>query len=87
MTLYGADSFFVDNPLSRYAISSWMPLRPNADGSIDIDIQHDPPGKDRLGLSTHRCPSGYDPVFQTGGEFDSRTVLKTGGLGARSLPL
>jgi hypothetical protein len=24
-----------------------MPLRPNADGSIDIDIQHDPPGKDR----------------------------------------
>jgi hypothetical protein len=47
VTLYDADSFFVDNPINRYAISSWMPLRPNADGSIDIDIQHDPPGKDR----------------------------------------
>jgi len=47
VTLYGADSFFVDNPLNRYAISSWMPLRPNSDGSIDIDIQHDPPAKDR----------------------------------------
>jgi hypothetical protein len=47
VTLYGADSFFVDNKLNRYAISSWMPLRHNSDGSIDIYIQHDSPGKDR----------------------------------------
>jgi hypothetical protein len=47
VTLYGADSFFVDNPSNRYAISSWMPLRHNSDGSLDIYIQHDSPGRDR----------------------------------------
>jgi hypothetical protein len=47
VTLYGADSFFVDNTINRYAISSWMPLRNNSDGSVDIYIQHDSPGKDR----------------------------------------
>jgi hypothetical protein len=47
ITLYDADSFFVDNAINRYAISSWMPLRHNGDGSIDIYIQHDSPGRDR----------------------------------------
>jgi hypothetical protein len=47
VTLYDADSFFVDNAINRYAISSWMPLRHNGDGSIDLYIQHDSPGKDR----------------------------------------
>ena len=47
MTMYDADSFFVANPINRYAISSWMPLRKNADGSIDIYVQRESPGKDR----------------------------------------
>jgi hypothetical protein len=47
VTLYGADSFFVDNAIKRYAVSSWMPLRQKSDGSIDLYIQHDSPGKDR----------------------------------------
>jgi hypothetical protein len=45
ITMYNADSFFVDNPINRYAISSWMPLRKNSDGSIDIYIQRESPGK------------------------------------------
>ena len=47
MTMYDAQSFFVDNKLNRYAISSWMPLKRNADGSIDVYIQNESPGKDK----------------------------------------
>jgi hypothetical protein len=47
VTMYDSQSFFVDNPIDRYAVSSWMPLRRNADGSLDIYIQHDSPGSDK----------------------------------------
>lgn len=47
VTMYDPDSFFVPNPIDRYAVSSWMPLRKNADGSIDILVQHESPGKDK----------------------------------------
>ena len=45
VTMYNPESFFVDNPLGRYAISSWMPLKRNKDGSIDIYLQRDSPGE------------------------------------------
>src|SRR6202012_2712889 len=41
VTLYDNESFFVENAIGRQAISSWMPLERNADGSIDIYIQRD----------------------------------------------
>ena len=47
ITMYDATSFFVANPINRYAISSWMPLRKNADGSLDIYVQAASPGKDK----------------------------------------
>ncbi len=47
VTMYDPESFFVANAINRYAISGWMPLKKNADGSLDIYVQHRSPGKDR----------------------------------------
>jgi hypothetical protein len=47
LTMYDKDYFFVDNPLNRYTLSQRNELQPNADGSVDLYIQADSPGKDK----------------------------------------
>jgi hypothetical protein len=47
VTMYDPQSFFVENTINRYAISSWMPLKRNDDGSLDLYVQHDSPGADK----------------------------------------
>ena len=46
VTLYDGQGYQVANTLNRFAVSSYMPFRTNADGSLDLYIQHDSPGKD-----------------------------------------
>jgi hypothetical protein len=46
-TLYDDQGFQAANVLNRFAVSSWMPLQYNPDGSIDLSIQHDDPGGDK----------------------------------------
>jgi hypothetical protein len=45
LTMYDKDYFFVPNPLNRYTLSSRNKFVTNADGSVDLYLQADSPGK------------------------------------------
>lgn len=47
ITMYDSKYFFVKNPLNRFSISPRQDLKANADGSVDIYIQNESPGKDK----------------------------------------
>jgi hypothetical protein len=47
VTLYDSEGYQVPNPLNRFAVSSWMPFKYNADGSLDLYFQNQSPGKDK----------------------------------------
>ena len=45
LTMYDKDYFFVPNPLHRYTLSQRNKFITNADGSVDLYLQADSPGK------------------------------------------
>lgn len=47
LTMYDENFFFVANPINRYSISAREKLKANPDGSIDLHIQNESPGKDK----------------------------------------
>jgi hypothetical protein len=47
VTLYDEAGFQVPNAVNRFAVSSWMNLKQNSDGSLDLYVQNESPGKDR----------------------------------------
>lgn len=47
LTMYDDKYFFVDNKLNRYNVSSRSKFKTNRDGSVDVYIQNESPGKDK----------------------------------------
>ncbi len=47
LTMYDAEGFQVANALNRFAIGDRDPLKFNADGSLDLYVQHESPGSDK----------------------------------------
>jgi len=47
ITLYDPEGFQVANSINRFAVSSWMPFKRDADGSLTLYFQNESPGGDR----------------------------------------
>ncbi|HEF4758167.1 TPA: DUF1254 domain-containing protein [Pseudomonas putida] len=62
VTLYDPEGFQVGNELNRFAVSSWMPFKNNADGSLDIYFQNESPGKE---LEANWLPAPKGPFNLT----------------------
>jgi hypothetical protein len=62
LTMYDDQYFLVDNSIDRYALSSWMQFNCNEDGSIDLYIQRDSPGKD---LESNWLPAPQGEFYLT----------------------
>ena len=45
--MYGPDDLLVANPINRFTIGDRSSLQYNADSSVDIYIQNEPPSKDK----------------------------------------
>jgi hypothetical protein len=58
VTLYDNEGFQVGNALNRFAVSSWMPFKYNADGSLDLYFQNESPGKDNKEANWLPAPKG-----------------------------
>lgn len=62
VTLYDPDGFQVANPLNRFAVSSWMPLKYGAGESLDLYFQNESPGADK---ETNWLPAPNGPFNLT----------------------
>lgn len=73
LTMYDDRQRFVPNPIDRHAVGSRDDLRVNPDGSLDIHIQHTPPGRGRESNWLPAPAGGFSLVLRM--YWPERTVL------------
>ena len=66
ITLYDQEGFQVANPINRFAVSSWMPFKRDADGSLTLYFQNASPGSDR---EANWLPAPRGPFFMVMREY------------------
>ena len=75
LTVYGLDRFLVANPLNRYSIGDRTKgLQYNADGSLDIYVQHEVP----VGEESNWLPTPADAFYLLFQAYQPRAELLTG---------
>ncbi len=75
LTIYGSDSFLVPNPINRYSIGTHTKgLHYNADGSLDIYIQHKVP----VGKESNWLPAPTQGFYLSLRAYQPRAELLTG---------
>jgi hypothetical protein len=62
LTMYDSEGFFVANPLDRVCLSQRDDFRFNKDGSFDLYIQKDSPGR-KMEPNWLPCPTGAFGLF------------------------
>ncbi|MEW6436394.1 MAG: DUF1254 domain-containing protein [Pseudomonadota bacterium] len=75
VTLYDSDGFQVANALNRFAVSSWMPFKYNADGSLDLYFENESPGPDK---ESNWLPAPKGPFNLTMRMYAPRSEALTG---------
>jgi hypothetical protein len=64
ITMYDPAGFAYPNSFDRQAVSSWMPFRYNADGSLDLYFQNESPGKSREANWLPSPKSGFNMTMR-----------------------
>jgi hypothetical protein len=75
VTLYDSQGFQVPNSLNRFAVSSWMPFKYNADESLDLYFQIESPGADK---EANWLPAPKGPFNLTMRLYAPRSEVLTG---------
>lgn len=75
ITLYDNDGFQVANPVDRFAVSSWMPFKRDADGALTLYFQNENPGGDR---ETNWLPAPNGPFTLTMRLYAPKSAALTG---------
>ncbi|MGH6903452.1 MAG: DUF1254 domain-containing protein [Geminicoccaceae bacterium] len=75
ITLYDQQGYQVANSLDRFALSSWMPLERNPDGSLDLYFQNQSPG---AGKEANWLPAPTGPFNLTMRLYAPKSAALTG---------